>query len=1134
MNCDDSCESKIIVIIEGHIDKNNQVSISYEEYKKIIDDFSVDVFVNLLSRFVKNETIDFPYKKYFINNQDEIFEKLKNYEIKYDKSKYTIPENFMDKIFYPDNLGTMIIKDEEYEIDKLSDVYQEYNRIRAHKFGKMSLYQRWLENSQEIFKKIIDNKKDINTFNLRETIYEIDGSYECTQFKPTVTKELYNRFASKNVLDFSAGWGDRLIGALACDSVTSYIAYDPNKKLKKGHDKIIQDFSGNKKNESYKIFYKGFEDADLTNKTFDTVFTSPPFFSFEVYDDDDKNQSINRNRGFINWVKNFLFTSIAKCWKHLKTGGYLAIYIGDVSGYKFTEPMNIMIEDFEDSEYVGATSFANYSSIGNRRYIWIWKKNVPKNKKYRLSITNKLKGKYPNIFSPLPPSDEEIRNMDTRNLILNYDKIFNTKNRKYIYNSIENGIIFPYKRFFIKDPISIFENIKKYVSKSNNWIHGPVEECERYQIDNYVVKSLMKLPLKFQNPFNGKSEYILYDYNDDIYWDYDIVIDYFTEFSRIRSFRPTKNNKNLSPYNAWYNLYENEYEKKLSSNYKWYAVDSLLKEKNNNLYRDLRDYLYKDRNIKEVSHEKITFISSLFKFLSNGEPLRIFDACVGWGDRYIASGIVNAECYVGIEPNEFSFPCFEEIRKTLFNNSEKHLVLKDYMPDAKLPNFIPNKGLKYFNIGFISPPSYDSENYGDSEGQSINLFPKRLEWSFSFLYKTIDRVWSMIKNNGFLIIQSILIYEIAPYILWKHKNAKFLGPISVKCGSGRNKPMWIWMKDPNYKNDNSTITYFSDLYIDNFIKKVIYCEDENKINKKYFSQVNIYNNFKDIDVSLYKQILLLTKDPKVYKFFDKNSFKIFNKQKKLKYDIDLNKKVISEYKKDNYIKDKINLKEYKIIIPKSELFGKIKIINKKLFFDSNTNSYDWVKLFSEYFKISKNEFLYYPIINDLKLDYVVITDKLYYENCISYSNFEEYQQKLTKCQTIILLDLIQDKNFNTFLNTYKNKLINPYETIKWNQNFEKSNPKTEKNYAMIFLSNEFYLHTFNIKTGEKVVAPIQRINFAKKYIRNLKLDYTFVRIDIELIEKYRVLNIDFITPNLFIENDLEKLNTILRSYSSKF
>ena len=52
--------------------------------------------------------------------------------------------------------------------------------------------------------------------------------YVASQFKPVIAKAFYDKFNSKNVLDFSAGWGDRLAGFYASDSGKHYVGIDPN------------------------------------------------------------------------------------------------------------------------------------------------------------------------------------------------------------------------------------------------------------------------------------------------------------------------------------------------------------------------------------------------------------------------------------------------------------------------------------------------------------------------------------------------------------------------------------------------------------------------------------------------------------------------------------------------------------------------------------------------------------------------------------------------------------------------------------------------------------------------------------------------------------------------------------------
>ena len=54
--------------------------------------------------------------------------------------------------------------------------------------------------------------------------------YICSQFKPNVAKALYDFIKAKNVLDISAGWGDRLCGFFASEYGEHYVGIDPRKE----------------------------------------------------------------------------------------------------------------------------------------------------------------------------------------------------------------------------------------------------------------------------------------------------------------------------------------------------------------------------------------------------------------------------------------------------------------------------------------------------------------------------------------------------------------------------------------------------------------------------------------------------------------------------------------------------------------------------------------------------------------------------------------------------------------------------------------------------------------------------------------------------------------------------------------
>jgi hypothetical protein len=244
--------------------------------------------------------------------------------------------------------------------------------------------------------------------------------YICSQFKPNVAKGIYDRYKCKNVLDFSAGWGDRLAGFYASDYGELYVGVDPKKE---NHPIYIQQtefyekhrtlFEGERKCE---FICLPAEDADLSKYEgmMDIVFTSPPYFSVERYSHDDT-QSWVRYKHIDDWNKLFLHKAIENVWKTLRPGGLLMVNISNVNATTKTDkgswsdkknlqicdPMNDYINGIVDSEYVECFGMEmakrpNCIGIGNAKVtdetnrkeefiiekdgdtfaepVWVWKK----------------------------------------------------------------------------------------------------------------------------------------------------------------------------------------------------------------------------------------------------------------------------------------------------------------------------------------------------------------------------------------------------------------------------------------------------------------------------------------------------------------------------------------------------------------------------------------------------------------------------------------------------------------------------------------------------------------------------------------------------------------------------------------
>ena len=93
-------------------------------------------------------------------------------------------------------------------------------------------------------------------------------------FKPTIAMNIYHQVNATHVLDPCAGWGGRMLGALAMD--LKYTGIDTNIDLKAAYDamKMFGDF---------KMIWNDAMKVDFAEIDYDCVLTSPPYINLEVY-----------------------------------------------------------------------------------------------------------------------------------------------------------------------------------------------------------------------------------------------------------------------------------------------------------------------------------------------------------------------------------------------------------------------------------------------------------------------------------------------------------------------------------------------------------------------------------------------------------------------------------------------------------------------------------------------------------------------------------------------------------------------------------------------------------------------------------------------------------------------------------
>lgn len=146
------------------------------------------------------------------------------------------------------------------------------------------------------------------------------GSGTISAFKPIIARKLFCDYKPKTILDFSAGWGGRCLGAMSLDM--NYIGFDTNTRLKSAYKGMIDLYPTDG---TIKIIFQDSSKVDYSKYDYDMVFTSPPYFK--------KTRPTERYEGMPDYEDRedfnarFLFPVIENTYKHLKTGGVYALNV---------------------------------------------------------------------------------------------------------------------------------------------------------------------------------------------------------------------------------------------------------------------------------------------------------------------------------------------------------------------------------------------------------------------------------------------------------------------------------------------------------------------------------------------------------------------------------------------------------------------------------------------------------------------------------------------------------------------------------------------------------------------------------------------------------------------------------------
>jgi len=209
-------------------------------------------------------------------------------------------------------------------------------------------------NNKDSLNKILDNRLGKSISGLRSIHITknmiIQGAkasgeaFSASQFKPLLAKHVYNEHVRDgyDVLDYSCGFGGRLLGLMATGKKARYFGYEPCEDTYNGLINMSNFF-----NFPVNIKKCGSEEDVFDNK-FDFIFSSPPYFDTEKYSDS-LTQCYNKYPDYLDWLERYWRQTVKNIKQMSKNDSVFAINVGNDANERMrqidTDMNKIIVEE---------------------------------------------------------------------------------------------------------------------------------------------------------------------------------------------------------------------------------------------------------------------------------------------------------------------------------------------------------------------------------------------------------------------------------------------------------------------------------------------------------------------------------------------------------------------------------------------------------------------------------------------------------------------------------------------------------------------------------------------------------------------------------------------------------------------
>ena len=213
--------------------------------------------------------------------------------------------------------------------NNIVDAFTLIERLHTKGHQGISFYEFWKNRKLYSQKNYVKNmltfykSRDIDEIRKYKYIYNLYFS-SIAVFRPLMAMEIYCRVKAKRVLDFTMGWGGRLVGACAL-GLDAYYGIDVNTHLKKPYQDMVSMLKSTPDHKTaIELFFKDALTIDYSTMDYDTVLTSPPYYNLEKYrkNRNDKNYETQKE-----WNEKFYKPIFQKTYDGLQKNGHYCLNV---------------------------------------------------------------------------------------------------------------------------------------------------------------------------------------------------------------------------------------------------------------------------------------------------------------------------------------------------------------------------------------------------------------------------------------------------------------------------------------------------------------------------------------------------------------------------------------------------------------------------------------------------------------------------------------------------------------------------------------------------------------------------------------------------------------------------------------